>query len=86
MPRQFAPPVPAGQVPPLHPLAATLPAAVTTKELAEALRLSPEHLRSLRSRGAGPAFVRVGARRVVYTPAAVSAWLHDSAAPVALAR
>lgn len=45
-------------------------------EAAERARVSPKHLRNLRSRGGGPVFIKVGGgRRVVYAAADLDAWL-----------
>lgn len=47
----------------------------TTKETAARIGWSERSLERARVIGSGPAFVRVGARRVMYSPEAVTAWL-----------
>lgn len=58
---------------PVAPIAGPLviPEAVAAK----ALSLSVRSLQRLRTDGGGPAFVRLGARRVGYTSDALSEWL-----------
>ncbi len=47
---------------------------LTTSELAALVRRAPKTVRSWRSQGVGPAYVKLG-REVVYAPAAVEDWL-----------
>lgn len=51
-------------------------AYMTTEELAELLRTSPETCRYWRHNGTGPKSFKVG-RRVLYDRADVQAWLTD---------
>lgn len=48
---------------------------VTQEELAERLGLSTRTIERWRVTGEGPAFVRIGARRLVYREEAIEAWL-----------
>lgn len=56
---------------------------LTTGEVAARLAVSPRTVRSWRSEGMGPRFVRVGGRAIRYRPGAVDAYLaereHDPA-------
>ncbi len=49
---------------------------VVPEVAAAALRISPRTLEAWRSRGEGPAYVRVG-RRVVYARSDLAAWLRE---------
>jgi predicted DNA-binding transcriptional regulator AlpA len=48
---------------------------VDVKRAAAAIGLSHHTLNTMRVRGGGPPFIRVGARRVMYSLADISAWL-----------
>jgi hypothetical protein len=58
--------------------AVSLPRLLTEREAGEALGISPRQLESLRLRGGGPRFRKLG-RRVYYTAADLAAWI-DAAA------
>jgi hypothetical protein len=42
---------------------------ISTEDAAELVRLRPQTLRSLRSKGGGPVFIRLSASRCAYRPA-----------------
>jgi predicted DNA-binding transcriptional regulator AlpA len=48
---------------------------LNTREAAEFLGLSASTLNKMRITGAGPAYITLGLRRVVYHPADLKAWL-----------
>lgn len=47
---------------------------LTPKEVADRLRIKTTTLQAMRSRGGGPAFIKVGHRNVLYNLADVEAW------------
>ena len=47
---------------------------LTPAKLAERLNVSPRSIERWRMTGEGPAYIRAGARRVVYPLAAIEAW------------
>ena len=47
---------------------------LTTREAAEAYRLSPATLNSMRNRGGGPPFIKTG-RKVLYDRLDIDAWI-----------
>ena len=56
------------------------PVHLTTAELAERLRTTPNAVRIMRSRGTGPAYIRRGNRPALYRLADVEAWERDQMA------
>jgi hypothetical protein len=48
---------------------------LTTIEAAEYLKVSRNYLQGLRTTGTGPAYLRVSARRVLYSIECLEAWL-----------
>jgi predicted DNA-binding transcriptional regulator AlpA len=50
---------------------------LSTSEVAEWLAVSHQFLEIARHRGGGPAFIRLGPRRVRYSRQAVRDWLHS---------
>ena len=71
-------PVPALVIEDIGPAGRTIPAdpaaLLYASEAATLLALSPRTLETLRVRGNGPSFVRIGARAVRYRRAAVLDW------------
>jgi predicted DNA-binding transcriptional regulator AlpA len=57
------------------------PEFLLTAELARRLRLTDRALLVWRKRGAGPRFIRLGPKRVVYARADVEAWLASRQEP-----
>ena len=49
--------------------------ALTTAQTAKGVGLSERTLERMRQEGTGPAFVKIGERRIGYTPAAIESWL-----------
>ena len=52
-----------------------------SKETADRIGWSERSLERARGTGEGPPFIRIGARRVMYSPAAVAAWLERRTFP-----
>jgi hypothetical protein len=52
-----------------------------TREVSECLKISKATLESWRSRGGGPAFVRVGKRAIRYTPKSIREFVASSNEP-----
>jgi predicted DNA-binding transcriptional regulator AlpA len=50
-------------------------------EAAKLLSLSPRTLRHFRAQGVGPAFVRIGKRRVGYSYSALESWIEQRTVP-----
>jgi hypothetical protein len=50
---------------------------LSTAEAAAFLRLRPQTLRSLRSRGGSPVFVRLSANRVAYAAEDLASWVSE---------
>jgi predicted DNA-binding transcriptional regulator AlpA len=50
---------------------------LTTREVADLLHVSQQWLELGRSKGYGPKFIRIGARRITYCAADVDAWIKD---------
>lgn len=48
---------------------------LTPRELADYLSVTVDGLAQMRYRGTGPAFIKAGARRVLYRESDVQAWL-----------
>lgn len=48
-----------------------------TNEAAEVLTLKPQTMRSLRSRGGGPAFIRLSSNRVAYRSEDLARWIES---------
>jgi predicted DNA-binding transcriptional regulator AlpA len=48
---------------------------LTSREVCSRYRLSPSFLSALRVKGEGPAFHRLGHRKVLYEKSAVESWL-----------
>jgi predicted DNA-binding transcriptional regulator AlpA len=48
---------------------------LTCDAAAERLSISTRHLERMRVAGTGPAYVRIGARRVAYRPDDIAEWL-----------
>ena len=55
--------------------ASAFPPFMRPAELAEMLHLKPKTLAEHRMKGTGPEFIKTGPRLVLYTAAAVEAWL-----------
>jgi hypothetical protein len=53
----------------------------STRDVSECLKISKATLESWRSRGGGPAFVRVGKRAIRYTPESVRDFVESSNEP-----
>jgi hypothetical protein len=49
----------------------------STEEAGGLVRLKPQTMRSLRSKGGGPAFIRLSSNRVAYRPADLEAWVES---------
>ena len=49
----------------------------TTAETAKAIKLRDQTLRTMRSRGDGPPFIKISGNRVGYSPDDVAAWLAE---------
>lgn len=47
---------------------------ISTEDAAELIRLKPQTLRSLRSKGGGPDFIKLAPNRVAYRPADLERW------------
>lgn len=52
----------------------SIPSLLTTRKAASLVGLSPRTLETLRVRGGGPAFIKLGSA-VRYEPAALQAWI-----------
>jgi predicted DNA-binding transcriptional regulator AlpA len=50
---------------------------LNVNEAADRLGVSVSYLNKLRLSGRGPAFMKLGARRVAYDPADLAAWLNE---------
>lgn len=50
---------------------------ISTEDAAELIRLRPQTLRSLRSKGGGPAFIRLAPNRVAYSIADLEKWTEE---------
>lgn len=57
-----------------------MPRLYTVAEAAEVLRTTTNTVNDWRKRGTGPAYVRVGGRRILYTEDALLAFLSEGAA------
>lgn len=55
----------------------TVPVVLTPEQAARALSLSPSTLAKLRLSGNGPAYCKMGRRKVGYRPEDLQAWLAD---------
>jgi hypothetical protein len=55
----------------------TVPVVLTPEQAAQALCLSPSTLAKLRLSGNGPAYCKMGRRKVGYRPADLELWLAD---------
>jgi excisionase family DNA binding protein len=53
------------------------PRLLTVSEAAQRLGVSVSYLNKLRGSGGGPAFMKLGSRRVAYDPADLAAWLQE---------
>ncbi len=53
------------------------PRLLNVNEAADRLGVSVSYLNKLRLSGKGPAFLKLGARRVAYDPADLTAWLNE---------
>ena len=60
------------------PTTPTLPALLTSAEVAAALRITDDRLRAMRSQGEGPAFIKLPTGSIRYTVEAVQAWIGES--------
>ena len=49
----------------------------STEEAAERIRLRPQTLRSYRSKGGGPAFIKLSTNRVAYRTADLEEWIQS---------
>jgi len=47
---------------------------ISTEEAAELVRLRPQTLRGLRSKGGGPDFIKLAPNRVAYRPSDLEEW------------
>ena len=47
---------------------------ISTEDAADLVRLRPQTLRSLRSKGGGPDFIKLAQNRVAYRPADLERW------------
>jgi hypothetical protein len=52
-----------------------IPVVLTPEQAAQALSLSPSTLAKLRLSGNGPAYCRMGRRKIGYRPADLESWL-----------
>ncbi len=52
-------------------------ALLSEKQAADFLQLQPRALQAWRTRGGGPAYLRIGHRTVRYLPADLEAWLEE---------
>lgn len=50
---------------------------ISTEDAAELVRLRPQTLRSLRSKGGGPAFIKLAQNRVAYSIADLEKWTQE---------
>lgn len=50
---------------------------LTTKEVAERLRMTPQAIRLLRYKGSGPRFTKPSRSRCLYSEAEVESWLRE---------
>lgn len=50
---------------------------ISTEDAAELVRLRPQTLRSLRSKGGGPVFIKLAPNRVAYSTADLEKWTEE---------
>jgi hypothetical protein len=50
---------------------------ISTQDAAELIRLKPQTLRSLRSKGGGPRFCKLSTNRVAYRPSDLETWIES---------